>query len=101
MLDAEVSNLRTPPQEQRTEGQHGGDVAYTDVRDVYTPEEQTDMSLIFGENHITVHGLVTLWTCVRGLFLRSQKTQFTISIPLPSSSSPQISRIEESFIHLS
>ena len=36
MLQPEVSDLRTPPQEERPEGQHGGDVADPDVADVDT-----------------------------------------------------------------
>ena len=37
MLQPEVSDLRTPPQEQGAQGQHGGDVAHPDVADVNTP----------------------------------------------------------------
>ena len=36
MLEAEVSDLRTPAEEERSEGQHGGDVAHPDVADVNT-----------------------------------------------------------------
>ena len=38
MLEAKVPDLRTPPEEERVEGKHGGDVANADVTDVDTPE---------------------------------------------------------------
>ena len=37
VLEAEVSDLRTPAEEERSQGQHGGDVAHPDVADVNTP----------------------------------------------------------------
>ena len=36
MLQPEVSDLRTPAQEERAEGQHGGDIAHPNVADVNT-----------------------------------------------------------------
>ena len=36
MLEAKVSDLRTPAEEERVESQHGGDVAHADV----TPETE-------------------------------------------------------------
>ena len=38
MLEAKVPDLRTPSEEERVEGEHGGDVSHADVTDVDTPE---------------------------------------------------------------
>ena len=38
VLKAKVSDLRAPPEEERGEGQHGGDVANANVTDVDTSE---------------------------------------------------------------
>ena len=40
MLEAKVSDLRTPAEKERVESQHGGDVANADVTDVDTPETE-------------------------------------------------------------
>ena len=43
VLEAKVSDLRTPAEEEGVESQHGGDVAHADVTYVDTPEtEDTD-----------------------------------------------------------
>ena len=39
VLEAKVTDLRTPAQEEGVQRQHGGDVADTDVTDVDTPED--------------------------------------------------------------
>jgi hypothetical protein len=38
MLKSKVSDLSAPPQVKRMQCQHGGDVAYADIRNVDTPE---------------------------------------------------------------
>ena len=40
VLEAKVSDLRTPAEKERVESQHGGDVANADVTDVNTPETE-------------------------------------------------------------
>ena len=41
MLEAEISDLGTPAEEEGGEGEHGRDVAHSDVADVDTPDNQT------------------------------------------------------------
>ena len=43
MLEAEVPDLRTPAEEERVEGEHGGDIAHADVADVDAPDDNNDI----------------------------------------------------------
>ena len=51
MLQAKVSDLSTPPEEERRESQHGGDVANANVADVDTSDE--DSGVRIGQRNIS------------------------------------------------
>ena len=50
MLQTEVSDLRTPAEEERGEGQHGGDVSHSYVADVDTSKHDIITTLIRSDN---------------------------------------------------
>ena len=51
MLEAKVSDLRTPAEKERVESQHGGDVANADVTDVDTPETEDNDDEKYTKEH--------------------------------------------------
>ena len=57
MLQTEVSDLRTPAEEERGEGQHGGDVSHSYVADVDTSKHDVITTLIRSDKLVQKRGI--------------------------------------------